>query len=311
MSGLSAWQAAVLGLVEGVTEYLPISSTGHLILAAALMGLNEPQAKRSIDAFVIVIQGGAILAVLGLYWSRVRQMIRGLLGRDEVGRRLLVNLLVAFVPAAVIGLLLAEIVEKHLFYPGPVMAALALGGLAMIAIGHWQRRFFHEEPGDEPRDAHSFVDLDHLTWRRALIIGLTQCLALWPGTSRSMVTIVGGMLVGLRPRHAAEFSFLLGVPTLGGACIYSTVKNFRDGDVNMIEDLGVAPMLIGLVVATLSAVLAIKWLVAFLNRHGLSAFGWYRLALCAVLGLLIWRGVVTITPQTTGSLPIDATANGK
>jgi undecaprenyl-diphosphatase len=295
---MNLWQAAILGVVEGVTEYLPVSSTGHLIIASALMRLDRPeQTKRAVDAFNIVIQGGAILAVLGLYWPRIKQMLAGLLGRNAVGLRLFRNLVTAFVPAAVLGFLLDDWIERHLFYPGPVIAALALGGVLMIFIGRWQRRFFHGDERSEPSDARSFVDLEHLTWQRALIIGLLQCVAMWPGTSRSMMTIVGGMFVGMRPKHAAEFSFLLGLPTLGAACAYSALKNFTSAEPNMIELLGTGPIVVGIVVATISAAIAIAWLVGFLNRHDLALFGWYRLALCAVLGLLIWRGVVTITPE--------------
>jgi undecaprenyl-diphosphatase len=288
--------AVILGLIEGITEYLPISSTGHLIIAQALLGLNQPEHEHSLNAFTIVIQGGAILAVLGLYRHRVAQMIRGLLGRDAAGLRLAVNIIVAFMPAAVLGVLLDDWIEQHLFFFWPVMAALAIGGIVMIFIGRWQKKFFRGDERDDPHSAREYVDLEHLTWRRALVIGLLQCLALWPGTSRSMATIVGGMAVGLRPRHAAEFSFLLGLPTLGGACCYKLLKNLRADGPNLFDQLGVAAVVIGLVVATISAALAVKWLVNFLNRHGLAAFGWYRLALCAVLAALVLTGRVSIQP---------------
>lgn len=292
--------AAILGLVEGITEYLPISSTGHLILASALLMPNQDsELKRNLDAFEIVIQGGAILAVLGLYWNRVVQMMRGMVGRDAVGFRLARNIFIAFLPAAIFGVLLKDWIQATLFYPIPVIAALAVGGIVMIGIGRWQKRTFHGEEHANPEDAHSFVDLEHLTWRRALVIGLLQCLAMWPGTSRSMVTIVGGMLVGMKPRQSAEFSFLLGLPTLGGACVYSAYKNFSHDGPNMIDVFGVNALLIGMVVAMVSAAIAVKWLVAFLTGHGLAVFGWYRLVLCAVLGVLIWRGVISITPQVS------------
>lgn len=297
MTPLNPWHAAILGLVEGLTEYLPISSTGHLIIASALLGLDDGgHAERNLDAFTIVIQGGAILAVLGLYWTRVVQMARGVLGRDAAGLRLAKNLGIAFLPAGILGPLLNEWIERHLFHSWPVIAALALGGLAMVVVDRWQRRFFRGDEHAEPVDPHSFVDIEHLTWRRALTIGLLQCLAMWPGTSRSMMTIVGGMMVGLRPRQAAEFSFLLGLPTLGGACLYSAWRNFGGDGPDMIDALGLWPVVIGLIVAAGSAALAVRWLVAFLGRHGLALFGWYRLALCAVLGVLIWRGVITIAP---------------
>ena len=296
VSPLTPWQAAILGLVEGITEYLPVSSTGHLILASTFMGLTGPEHKRHIDAFNIVIQGGAILAVLGLYWPRVLQMIRGLLGRDRIGLRLAFHLLIAFIPAAVIGVLMNEWIKAKLFHAGPVLTALALGGIAMIVIGRWQRKFFHDPADASSVDVHTFVDLDHLTWRRALVIGFMQCLALWPGTSRSMVTIVGGMLVGLRPKQSAEFSFLLGLPTLGGACLYSLMKSFSASGENLVEALGVTQIVVGLAVASISAALAIKWLVRFLTRHGLAVFGWYRLALCAVIAILIAMDIVNIAP---------------
>lgn len=293
---MSLIEAFVLGIVEGITEYLPVSSTGHLILASSLMGLTERVDKDSLDAFNIVIQGGAILAVLGLYRARVWQMIQGMLGRDPAGLRLAINIMVAFLPAAVIGLVLASAIKRHLFYPIPVLSALAVGGIVMIFIGNWQRRMFHDAATGQS-DPRTYVDLESLTWQRALLIGGLQCFAMWPGTSRSMVTIVGGMLVGMRPRQAAEFSFLLGLPTLGAACVYSAAKNMSADGANMYEALGAAPLLAGLIVATLSAAVAVKWLVSFLTRHGLAIFGWYRLALCAVLGILIWQGLVTISPE--------------
>jgi undecaprenyl-diphosphatase len=276
--------AIVLGVIEGVTEYLPISSTGHLILASWMLGLNQRVDKDSLDAFNIVIQGGAILAVLGLYRERVRQIAAGLWGGDRVGVRLAVNIIAAFVPAAVLGFVLNDVIDRQLFFPIPVLSALAVGGVVMI----WWGR-------SKELDA-SRVRLEGLTVRHALIIGFCQCLALWPGTSRSMVTILGGMLVGMRPREAAEFSFLLGVPTLGAACAYSLTKNLLGESATMFETLGVAPIVAGLLVATASAALAVRWLVAFLNRHGLSAFGWYRIALSLALGLLIWQGFISITP---------------
>jgi len=272
---LQAWHALVLGLVEGITEYLPISSTGHLILVESLLGLDGPDSKRALDAFSIVIQGGAILAVIGLYWPRVLGMLRGVVGRDPAGLKLLVNLLIAFVPAVVVGVPLDHWLEAHLFHPLPVIAALAGGGVLMIALDRGLTR------GDRT--------VDDLGPRQALLIGLLQCLALWPGTSRSMVVIVGGLLVGLRPRDAAEFSFLLGLPTLGGACAYKLWKE-RDA----IAQLGAAPLAIGILVAAASAALAVRWLVAFLNRRGLEPFGWYRLGLSAVLCISVWLGWVKL-----------------
>ncbi len=283
---MEAWQAVVLGLVEGITEYLPVSSTGHLIVTGWLLGLDSPEQKASLDAFNIVIQGGAILAVLGLYRARVAGMLAGLAGRDPAGLRLLVNLLVAFAPAALVGSLVDDWIEARLFHAGPVLAALALGGVWMI----WLDR--------RPAGAAASVALDALSWRQALAIGAFQCVAMWPGTSRSMMTIAGGTLLGLRRREAAEFSFLLGLPTLGAACVYKLGKNLaasaRDGSPNLFEQLGAGACVLGLAVAALSAALAVRWLVAFLTRHGLAAFGWYRLGLAAVLGALVLSGTLSV-----------------
>ncbi len=295
--------AIILGLIEGITEYLPISSTGHLILTTTLLGLDEPNNKSAVNAFLIVIQGGAILAVLGLYRARVLQMIRGLLGKDRVGRRLLVNLVVAFLPAAILGPLLDDTIERYLFKTVPVIAALALGGVVMILLGPWQRRFLDGSEQGKNSRSHKFVHIEQLTWRMALIIGLLQCVAMWPGTSRSMITIVGGMLIGMRPKQAAEFSFLLALPTLGGACVYKGLGNFLGDGPNMFAVLGATELVIGIIVATFAAALAVKWLVSYLGRHGVAAFGWYRLILSGVFVIMIWRGWVEISPG--GDSPSD------
>lgn len=291
------WQAAILGLVEGVTEYLPVSSTGHLIIASSLMGLDEAGVKRSVDAFNIVIQGGAILAVVGLYWSRVLQMIKGVLGRDRQGLRLAIRIIVAFLPAAILGVLLSDWIEERLFFTGPVIAALALGGVYMIAIDRWRLKQ-HRENEQNGNPLTKGKSIDELSVRSALVIGLIQCIAMWPGTSRSMMTITGGVLTGLRPKAAAEFSFLLGLPTLGGACVWTLRTNLVEseelGVPNLFETFGALTFVVGFAVATLSAVLAVKWLVGFLNRHGLEAFGWYRLALAALLAGLISAGWVSV-----------------
>ncbi len=297
------WQAAILGLVEGITEYLPVSSTGHLIIASSLMGLDEPEIKSSVDAFNIVIQGGAILAVLGLYRDRVFQMLRGLVGKSPAGRRLLINLVVAFLPAAALGVLLDDLIGSYLFTTVPVIAALALGGVYMIVLDRWQLRRHREHPEDETDS------LAAMTVKQALFIGFMQCLAMWPGTSRSMMTITAGVLAGLKPKQAAEFSFLLGLPTLGGACLYKLAKNLKEshdaGVPNIFEVFGVASFAAGLIVATVSAALAVRWLVAFLNKHGLEAFGWYRIALAIVLGVLIATGVVSLGAEEPVAIAPD------
>lgn len=292
---MNVLEAIVLGLVEGITEYLPVSSTGHLIIAASLLGLGQtPADKSAVDAFTIVIQGGAILAVLGLYRGRVWQMVRGVLGKDPAGRRLVVNLLVAFLPAAVLGPLLDDAIEAALFRPVPVLVALAIGGVWMIWLDRWHaRRPAGSASGEEG------LTIDDMDVRRALLIGLLQCVAMIPGTSRSMMTIAGGVMVGMQRKAAAEFSFLLGLPTLGAACVFKVAKNLHessapDGPPNLFEQLGWMPVLVGVAVATVSAAFAVRWLVGFLTRHGLAPFGWYRLVVAAVLGGLVAAGVVHV-----------------
>jgi len=297
-------QAIILGLVEGITEYLPVSSTGHLIIAAWLLGLDRtPETRAAVNAFTIIIQGGAILAVAGLYWPRVVSMVRGAVGRDPTGRRLLVNLFLAFLPAVVLGLALDEIIERHLFRPVPVLAALFLGGVLLIGIRGWQRRRLAEQVSAENSDSvghgepsaaadgniAATVTIDSLKPRQALLIGLCQCVAMWPGTSRSMASIVGGLVVGLRPREAAEFSFLLGLPTLGGACVYKLTKSLRADGLGFVETLGGwGPVLIGSLTAMVSAAFAVRWLVRYLSRHDMALFGWYRIVLALLLAWLIW-----------------------
>lgn len=272
-------QALILGIVEGLTEYLPVSSTGHLLLAQRLMGIPSSTAS---DAFAISIQGGAILAVLGLYRGRVAQMLAGLAGRDTTGRTLLFNLVAAFVPAAVIGLLLEKPIKKYLFGGDewglwPVVAAWLVGGLAILAVSFARRR-----RGANPGTG---LDLDQLTIRMALVVGFAQCLAMWPGVSRSLITIVGGVLVGLSLPAAVELSFLLGVITLSAATAYDALKHGSE----MLATYGAVPLLIGFGAAWLSAVLAVKWMVGYLKSHGMEIFGWYRVALAvAVAAWLLW-----------------------
>lgn len=282
--------AIILGLVEGLTEYIPVSSTGHLIIVSSLLGLDrDPETASAVAAFNIVVQGGAILAVLGLFWPRVVSMVQGLFGKNVVGLRLFRNLVIAFIPAAIFGVLLDELIERALFHPWPVIAALALGGVLLILMRRWQNAIYAR--AGEGASEDGFIELDELSWQKALVIGFLQCVAMWPGTSRSMMTIVGGMFVGLRPKQAAEFSFLLGLPTLGGACVYKLMKSGSE-----IASLGWLPVVVGIVVATISAALAVKWLVSYLANHGLAAFGWYRIALAIVLAGLSLAGIVQFGP---------------
>lgn len=275
-------EAVILGLVEGITEFLPISSTGHLLLANEWLGLNgqDPlgestdgniSPKEAADAYAIIIQAGAILAVLVLYWKRVLQVILGIFGLSPYGRLLARNLLVAFMPAAILGWLLNDWIESVLFGPLPIAIALILGSFLMFGVESWRRQQIDTED--------DFVDLHTLGVRQCLFIGLLQCVAMWPGMSRSMMTIVGGYIAGLRPARAAEFSFLLGLITLTAAAGYKAVTTGP----SLLSMIDAGPLLVGIGIAFLSAALAVKWLIHFLTRHGLTLFAWYRLALAGVV----------------------------
>ncbi len=290
---MEAWQALVLGVIEGITEYLPISSTGHLVVAQRLMGIGTqtPLDKAAADCFAICIQGGAILAVLGLYYKRVLQMIRGVLGQDPEGLKLAIAILAGFFPAAVLGLLFNDWIEAKLFSMWPIIFAWIVGGVLILATAWW-RRNRRQGPGK---------DLLELTWKLALIIGLLQCVAMWPGTSRSLMTIVGGVLVGLSVKAAVEYSFLLGVLTLTAATAKKAVWKVEGlgaeydvwlgGTRLMWDAYGLVPLVIGIVAAAVSAALAVKWLVTYLQSHGLSLFGWYRIAIGTLVGGLVVAGV--------------------
>lgn len=281
-------QAFILGVVEGLTEYLPVSSTGHLIVAQRFMGIGlEGQEKQAADCFAICIQAGAILAVLGLYWPRVLQMIRGLFGKDAEGLKLVGAMIAGFLPAAVIGILLNDAIEAKLFGLKPVVGAWLVGGVAILFVDRWMKR----------GGGSKGVDLAEITWKMALVIGFAQCVAMWPGTSRSLMTILGGVLVGLRLAAAVEFSFLLGVVTLTAATAKKAVWPIEGIDAKydtafggallMWESYGFLPLLIGVVAATISAAVAVKWMVGYLNRKGLGVFGWYRIVVGIAVGILI------------------------
>lgn len=299
---LSLPDAMILGTVEGLTEYLPISSTGHLIIANNALRLNsdeplqnaqgeplwykvpspdEPAGepltlKLAADTYTILVQFGAIAAVALLYWRQLLSMINGLLGRDPAGLRLLGNLLLAFTPAAIIGLALHDWIDEHLFSVSAVIAAQVAGALLIF----WAEAY-RKCRGQVSSTSHEPLQL---TSRQALNIGLLQCVALWPGTSRSMMTIIGGYLAGLDPRRSAEFSFLLGLVTLGAATVF---KSYKSGAA-MIDVFGWSHVLIGCAVAAVTAALAVKFLVGWLSRHGMIIFAYYRLAFAAVLAAFTW-----------------------
>ncbi len=273
---MSFGQAASLGLIEGLTEFLPVSSTGHLFVAERLMRLSTNADEQSVcDSFGIAIQLGAILAVVGLYFGRLRSMAMGVVGRDAAGLRMLLRLLAAFAPAAAIGLAFKKPIERHLFGPWPIAIAWAVGGLAILLAGRVRR-------GRAMPDG----DLENLRLRAAILIGLAQALALWPGVSRSLVTIAGGLIAGLRPRAAVEFSFLLGLVTLGAATAYEIVRHGAD----ILRLFGWAAPLLGLAVAFISAWASMRWMVRYLQTRSFAIFGWYRLAAAAATIALLLSG---------------------
>lgn len=273
---MEPWQALILGLVEGLTEYLPVSSTGHLVLTERALGI---EASAEAHAFAICIQAGAVAAVLALYSRRLLRMLRGLAGADREGLRLAACVLLAFAPAALVGVLFEQRIEQHLFGLWPIVSAWFVGGVAILVVA--RRR---------PARAHACgLELERLSPRMALVIGLCQCAALWPGTSRSLATIVGGVLVGLRLGAAVEFSFLLGLLTLSAATGYKAVG---DG-ASMLAAYGPAPLVVGFVAALLSAWVSVRWMVAYLERRGLELFGYWRVALALVVAGLLLAGVLT------------------
>ncbi len=270
-------QSIILGLVEGLTEYLPVSSTGHLIITQYLLGLEKSEA---LDAYSVCIQVGAILAVLNLYFFRVGQMWQGICGKNPAGLRLIRNLLLGFLPAMIIGLILAKPIKAFLFNAETVVVTWALGGIAILLFVRHQRR-------SGKGDGHSGTELEDMSCKAALTVGFMQCIAMCPGTSRSLMTMLGGLIAGLSMAAAVEFSFLLGLVTLGAATVYDFTKFGAD----MVQEIGWGPMLVGTLVSWLSAIIAVKWMVNYLKKHGLSIFGWYRIAAAIVMLLLILNGL--------------------
>jgi len=275
---LSAFDAIVLGIVEGITEYLPVSSTGHLLVTARILDLpTSGAAGDAVKSYEIAIQFGAILAVLVLFRHRVWTMVEGLLGRSDDGRRLLIAVAIAFVPAAVVGVVSEKAVKDVLFGTWPVVVAWVVGGVAVIVLSRMGKL--------GPKGGRS---LTQITTRDALIVGSAQVLALWPGTSRSLVTIVAALLLGVSMEAAIEFSFLLGFVTLSAATLYETAKNGK----LMLDTFGLGTPLLGLVVAFVFAALAIKWMVSYLSRHDLAIFGWYRIAVSVLVIVLVATGAI-------------------
>jgi len=269
---LSLLVAILLGIVEGLTEYLPVSSTGHLILVSQILGETSEGAK----AFDIVIQLGAILAVVVHYRRLLGARVAGLLRGEVASVRLASALAIAFAPAAVLGFLFHKLIKERLFGPMPVAIALFVGGVIMIVVERVRAK----------RNVTGLVGLEHVTPGRALVIGLGQCFSLWPGASRSMCTIVAGQATGLSTGTAAEFSFLLALPTLGAATVYEGLKARHE----LAASVGGPQLWVGMLVSFLVAWGVVAVFIRYLQRRGLAPFGYYRIALSAVVLWLALHG---------------------
>jgi len=269
---LSFPEAILLGIVEGITEFLPISSTGHLLVVSDLIGFGQGEAANAADTYAIAIQFGAILAVLALYRTRVWSMMQGVAGRDAHGLSVLKVLVAAFLPAALLGVALGDRIKDALFGPLPVAIAWAIGGLVLLV---WV-----------PRGGST--SLHELTVRSALIIGVTQGIALWPGVSRSLVTLIAGLAIGLSLAAAIEFSFLLGLITLTAATVFDTARNGGE----LVDMFGIATPLVGVFTAFVTALIAVRWMVNYLGSRSLAIFGWYRLGIAAVAFALMATGAL-------------------
>ena len=266
-------KAVIMGIVEGLTEFLPISSTGHLILAGALLGFDDDKAK----VFDIAIQTGAIFAVIIVYWQKIRDTLVALPTQRQA-QRFALNVLIAFVPAVILGLLFGKAIKAHLFTPVVVASTFILGGFVIL----WAERR-HARAATAPR----IFDVGAMTPLDALKVGLVQCLAMIPGTSRSGATIIGGMLLGLSRKAATDFSFYLAIPTLIGAGAYSLYKE------RALLSMGDVPLFgVGLVVSFISAWLCIRWLLRYIATHSFVGFAYYRIAFGLVVLATAFSGTV-------------------
>ena len=266
-------KAAIMGLVEGLTEFLPISSTGHLILAGALLGFDDEKAK----VFDIAIQTGAIFAVILVYWQKIRTTLVDLPTQRQA-QQFALNVLIGFLPAVVLGLLFGKVIKAHLFTPVVVATTFIVGGFIIL----WAEK--RQAAGGT---AVRITDTDNMTWKDALKVGLVQCLAMIPGTSRSGATIIGGMLLGLSRKAATDFSFYLALPTLIGAGAYSLYKERA-----LLSMADVPLFSVGLVVSFLSAWVCVRWLLRFIASHSFVGFAYYRIAFGIVVLFTAWTGTV-------------------
>ena len=273
------FKAAVMGVVEGLTEFLPISSTGHLILAGALLGFDDEKAK----VFDIAIQTGAILAVVIVYWEKIASTVVAL-PSQRLARRFVLNVLIAFVPAVILGLLFGKAIKAHLFTPTVVASSFIIGGFIILWVEGWGRKPLHD---GHPDDHARIVNVESMTPLDAFKIGLVQCLAMIPGTSRSGATIIGGMLLGLSRKAATDFSFYLAIPTLIGAGAYSLYK-----DRALLSMADVPMFAVGLVFSFLSAWACVRWLLRYIATHTFVVFAYYRIAFGVVVLVTAYSGLV-------------------
>lgn len=281
MDWILAIKAAVLGIVEGLTEFLPISSTGHLIVAGSLLDFTGETAK----TFEIAIQTGAMFAVIWEYRARIGATVAGIFS-DATAQRFALNVLIAFVPAIVLGLAFGRLIKAHLFAPVPVAIAFVVGALIILWVEARHRRFYGQRDLEGRR--HARVEtVDAMTALDALKVGLAQCAALIPGMSRSGATIIGGMIFGMSRKAATEFSFYLAIPTLIGAGVYSLWKQRET-----LAAADVPLFAIGAVVSFASALVCIRWLIRYVSTHDFRAFAWYRIAFGVVILATSYGGFV-------------------
>ena len=273
------FKAAIMGVVEGLTEFLPISSTGHLILAGALLGFDDEKAK----VFDIAIQTGAILAVVIVYWEKIASTVVAL-PTQRLARHFVLNVLIAFVPAVILGLLFGKAIKAHLFTPTVVASSFIIGGFIILWVEGWGRKPLHD---GHPDDHARIVNVESMTPLDAFKIGLVQCLAMIPGTSRSGATIIGGMLLGLSRKAATDFSFYLAIPTLIGAGAYSLYK-----DRALLSMADVPMFAVGLVFSFLSAWACVRWLLRYIATHTFVVFAYYRIAFGVVVLVTAYSGLV-------------------
>ena len=269
MDWLLFTKALILGIVEGLTEFLPISSTGHLILVGDLLDFNDEKGK----VFEIMIQLGAILAVCWEYRAKIGEVASGI-GKREDANRFMLNLFVAFLPAAILGLLFIKTIKHYLFHPVPVALAFIVGGVVIL----WAERRQHVV------DVERVEEMD---WKHALKIGLAQCLALIPGTSRSGATIIGGLFFGLSRKAATEFSFFLAIPIMFAATFYDVYKH---RDILHFDDIGA--FAVGFIVSFVSALLAIRGLLRYISHHDFTVFAWYRIVFGIIVLITAYSGLV-------------------